>query len=49
MKLLLTTIRTDCKYTDYAMRYLYSIVEGSPLDVDMKNNSKNVKKIHVIT
>ena len=36
MKLLLTTIRTDCKYTDYAMRYLYSIVEGAPLDADMK-------------
>ena len=36
MRMLLTTIKTDCKYTDYAMRYLYSIVEGSPLDVDMK-------------
>ena len=38
MKLLLTTIRTDCKYTDYAMRYLYSIVdsEDSPVDAEMK-------------
>lgn len=36
MKLLLTTIKTDCKYTDYAMRYLYSIVDGSPLDAEMK-------------
>ena len=42
MKLLLTTIQTDCKYTDYAMRYLYSIVdsEDSPVDVDMKTYGK---------
>ena len=40
MKLLLTTIKTDCKYTDYAMRYLYSVVADSPLEVDMKTNGK---------
>ncbi|MBR2539577.1 MAG: DUF4080 domain-containing protein [Mogibacterium sp.] len=40
MKLLLATIKTDCNYTDYAMRYLYSIVEDSPLDVDMKTYGK---------
>ncbi|MBQ6456099.1 MAG: DUF4080 domain-containing protein [Mogibacterium sp.] len=44
MKLLLTTIQTDCKYTDYAMRYLYSIVdsEDSPIDADMKTFGKYV-------
>ncbi len=36
MKLLLTTIKSDCKYTDYAMRYLYSIVQGAPLEAEMK-------------
>ncbi len=40
MKLLLTTIKTDCKYTDYAMRYLYSIVDGAPLDAEMKTYGK---------
>lgn len=40
MKLLLTTIKTDCKYTDYAMRYLYSIVQGSPLEASMKTYGK---------
>lgn len=40
MKLLLTTIKTDCKYTDYAMRYLYSIVQEAPLDVEMKTYDK---------
>ena len=40
MKLLLTTIKTDCNYTDYAMRYLYSIVEGAPLDAEMKTFGK---------
>ena len=40
MKLLLTTIKSDIAYTDYAMRYLYSIVEGAPLDADMKTYDK---------
>ena len=40
MKLLLTTIKTDCKYTDYAMRYLDSVVADSPLEVDMKTYGK---------
>lgn len=40
MKLLLTTIKTDCKYTDYVMRYLYSIVDGAPLDAEMKTYGK---------
>ena len=40
MKLLLTTIKTDNKYTDYAMRYLYSIVQGAPLDTEMKTYGK---------
>ena len=40
MRLLLTTIKTDRKYTDYALRYLYSIVESSPLDADMKTYGK---------
>ena len=36
MRMLLTSIKTDCKYTDYALRYLYAVVEGSPMDVDRK-------------
>ena len=40
MKMLLTTIKTDCRYTDYAMRYLYSIVDGAPLEAEMKTYSK---------
>ena len=40
MKLLLTTIKTDCKYTDYAMRYLYSIVQDAPLETEMKTYDK---------
>ncbi|MBQ3291354.1 MAG: DUF4080 domain-containing protein [Mogibacterium sp.] len=41
MKLLLTTIKTDCNYTDYAMRYLYSVVDESPLDVEMKTYGRH--------
>jgi radical SAM superfamily enzyme YgiQ (UPF0313 family) len=36
MKLLLTTIRTDNKYTEYALSSLYCVVADSPLDVEMK-------------
>ncbi len=38
MKLLLTTIKTDNKYTEYSMKSLYSIVAAadSPIDVEMK-------------
>lgn len=47
MKLLLTTIKTDCNYTDYAMRYLYSVVDESPLDVDMKTYGRYELEGHI--
>lgn len=40
MRFLLTTIKTDCKYTDYAMRYLYAVTCESPMDVTMKTYGK---------
>lgn len=40
MKLLLTTIRTDRAYTDYALRSLYSVVADSPIDVEMRSFGK---------
>ena len=40
MKLLLTTIKTDCRQTDNYMRYLYSIVDDSPIEVTMKTYGK---------
>lgn len=40
MKLLLATIKTDCNYTDYVMRSLYSVVAESPLEVTMKTYDK---------
>ena len=36
MKLLLTTISSECKKTDLAIKYLYSVVADSPVDVQCK-------------
>ena len=42
MKLLLTTIKTDCSYTDYSLRYLYSVLAESPLEVEMRTYDANM-------
>lgn len=47
MKLLLTTIKTDCNYTDYVMRSLYSVVDESPLDVEMKTYGRYELEGHI--
>ena len=36
MKLLLTTIKSDNKQTELALKYLYSVLFDSPLDVHVK-------------
>ncbi len=36
MKLLLTTVKTECRQTELALRYLYAIFADSPIEVDMK-------------
>jgi hypothetical protein len=36
MKLLLTTVRNECRYTDLALKYLYAIFTDSPIDVELK-------------
>lgn len=35
MKLLLTTVKTDNKYTEYALRSLYSVVAESPIETEL--------------
>ena len=41
MKLLLTTIRSDQAYTELALKYLYSVVADSPVDVQLRCYEKN--------
>ena len=41
MKLLLTTIKSGCPCTELALKYLYSVVADSPVDVQMKCYEKN--------
>lgn len=41
MKLLLTTISSECACTELALKYLYSVVADSPVDVQMKCYEKN--------
>ena len=41
MKLLLTTIKSDCKSTDLELKYLYSVITDSPIDVQLKTYAKN--------
>ena len=36
MKLLLTTIKSECAYTELALKYLYSVVADAPVDVQLK-------------
>lgn len=36
MKLLLTTVKTEYRQTELALRYLYAIFADSPIEVDMK-------------
>ncbi len=43
MKLLLTTTKSDNKRTDLAMKYLYSVVADSPLDVTLKTYERGAK------
>ena len=41
MKLLLTTIKSDNKQTELALKYLYSVLFDSPLDVHVKTFGRN--------
>ena len=41
MKLLLTTIKSDCKQTDLALKSIYSVITDSPLDVQLKTFGRN--------
>ncbi|MBR4090262.1 MAG: cobalamin-dependent protein, partial [Mogibacterium sp.] len=41
MKLLLTTIKSDNKQTELALKYLYSVLFDSPLDVHVKAYGRN--------
>ena len=41
MKLLLTTIRSECISTDIALKSLYSVVTDSPMDVQLKTFEHN--------
>lgn len=41
MKLLLTTIKSDCKQTELALKSIYSVITDSPLEVQLKVYGKN--------
>ena len=41
MKLLLTTIKSDNKRTDLELKYLYSVITDSPLDVQLRTYERN--------
>ena len=41
MKLLLTTIKSDCKTADLELKSIYSVVTDSPLDVQLKTFGRN--------
>lgn len=41
MKLLLTTIESDCRRTDLALKYLYSVVSDSPMNVKSRVFGRN--------
>ena len=41
MKLLLTTIKSDCSHTELALKSLYSVVAESSLDVQLKTYGRN--------
>lgn len=41
MKLLLTTIRSDCKSTDLELKSIYSVLADAPLDMHLKTFGRN--------
>jgi radical SAM superfamily enzyme YgiQ (UPF0313 family) len=41
MKLLLTTIETDCASTDLALKSIYSVLTDAPMDVQIKTFGRN--------
>lgn len=41
MKLLLTTIKSECKKTDLELKSIYSVIADSPLEVQLKVYGKN--------
>ena len=41
MRLLLTTIKSDCRQTDLALKSIYSVIADSPLDVQLKTFGRN--------
>ena len=41
MKLLLTTIKSDCKQTELALKSIYSVITDSPMDVQLKTFGRN--------
>ena len=41
MKLLLTTIKSDCKQTELALKSIYSVVADSSVDVQLKTYGRN--------
>ena len=41
MKLLLTTTKSDNKRTDLAMKYMYSVVADSPMNVTLRIFDRN--------
>ena len=41
MKLLLTTIESDCVRTGLALRYLYCVLADSPMDIKLKTYGRN--------
>ena len=41
MKLLLTTIKSDCKQTELALKSIYSVISDSPMDVQLKVFGRN--------
>ena len=41
MKLLLTTISSECKSTDLELKYLYNVITDSPVDVQLRTYAEN--------
>ena len=41
MKLLLTTIKSDCKKTDLCLKSIYSVITDAPVDVQLKTFGRN--------
>ena len=41
MKMLLTTIKSDCKSTELALKSIYSVISGAPMEVQLKFFGRN--------